>query len=510
MEEQLTGPRVALMGMILESNRNARPAARADFESLTWLRGDRLMDEARSDPSSLAPEFAAFVRAMDATGPWRPVPLLLAACHPHGPVEEAVFEDYAARIVSGLSQPVDAVYLCHHGAMVATHLDDPDGELARRVRAAVGPEVPIVQTLDLHANISDAMCANADLIVGYRTNPHVDFIERGEEAAFALRQILAGAAAPEVAHVKLPLAPASVTLLTADGPYGELIDHGQRRQAELAGAILNVSIFGNFVFSDTPDNGLSVVVTARRDRKVAEALALEIARKAWAMRHRFVRTLTSVGEAVRLALDADRAPVIFSDAGDNPGGGGSGRTTKLLAALHAARAAGVFYGSFHDPELAAEAHALGPGASFTARFNRSAGGESWERWDRRFEAEATVAALADGEVTGRLGITAGRRLHLGRCARLTIGGIEVIVISDRAQTADPVFFEMMGLDVADARTVVVKSRGHFRAGFGASFPPERVYEVDTAGLTSPVLERWPFERLRRPSFPLDPETAWTG
>ena len=86
----------------------------------------------------------------------------------------------------------------------------------------------------------------------------------------------------------------------------------------------------------------------------------------------------------------------------------------------------------------------------------------------------------------------------------------MIVISDRTQTADPVFFEMMGLDVADARTVVVKSRGHFRAGFLTWFPSERVYEVDTAGLTSPVLERWPFERLRRPSFPLDPETAWTG
>jgi microcystin degradation protein MlrC len=321
MEEQLTGPRVALMGIVLKSNRYARPAAQADFESLTWMRGNRLMDEAHSDPSSLDPEFAAFVRAMDATGPRQPVPVLLAACHPHGPVEEAVFEDYAARIVAGLSQPVNAVYLCHHGAIVANHLDDPNGEFARRVCAAVGPDVPIVQILDLHDNISEAMCGNADLIVGYHTNPHVDFVERSEEVAFALRRILAGVAAPAVAHVKLPLAPASVTLLTADGPYGELIDYGQRRQAEMAGAILIVSIFGNFVFSDTPENSLSVVVTVRRDRSVAEAFAHEIARKAWAMRHRFVRTLTLVEEAVRLALGAYRATVILSDAGDNPGGG---------------------------------------------------------------------------------------------------------------------------------------------------------------------------------------------
>jgi microcystin degradation protein MlrC len=504
----MISPRVALMGMILESNRYAKTASKADFESLTWIGGNALMAEARSDAPSLAQEFAAFVRGMDATGPWTPVPVLLAACHPHGPVEEAVFEEYAEAIVKGLSEPVDAVYLCHHGAMVATHLDDPDGELARRVRAAVGPDVPIVQTLDLHGNISDLMCDSADLIVGYRTNPHVDFIERGEEAAFALRRILAGLASPRMVHVKLPLVPASIALLTADGPYGDLINFGQRRQAELRGAILNVSIFGNFIFSDTPSNGISVVVTARHDRAVAEALAGEIATMAWDMRHRFVRRLTPVAEAVRLTLATDRASVIFSDAGDNPGGGGSGRTTELLAALHAAGVSGVYFGSFADPELAQEAHDLGIGATFTARFNRSAGGQTWEQWDVPFEASATVTALHDGEVTGRLGMTAGRRLHLGPSARLTIGGIEVIVISDRTQTADPIFFEMFGLDVSLASTVVVKSRGHFRAGFLPWFPPENVYEIDTAGLTSPVLDRWPFERLPRPSFPLDPDTEW--
>ena len=284
----MDSPRVALMGMILESNRFAKPADRADFESLTWMGGNALIAEARSETPALAKEFSAFVRAMDATGPWTPVPVLLAACHPHGPVEEAVFEDYAAQVLAGLDQPVDAVYLCHHGAMVATHLDDPDGELAARIRAKVGPDVPIVQTLDLHGNISDRMCSSVDLICGYRTNPHVDMIERGEEAAFSLRRILAGLATPKIAHVKLPLAPASVTLLTAAGPYGDLIEFGQKRQAELAGAILNVSIFGNFIFSDVPENGLSFVVTARDDLAVAEALAQELAAKAWAMRARFV------------------------------------------------------------------------------------------------------------------------------------------------------------------------------------------------------------------------------
>ncbi|MEM7425262.1 MAG: M81 family metallopeptidase [Pseudomonadota bacterium] len=504
----MAAPRVALLGMILESNRYAKPAERADFESLTWLGGEALMAEARAAETTVAREFCAFVAAMDATGPWVPAPLLLAACHPHGPVREEVFESYWQSVEAELEQPLDAVYLCHHGAMVATHLDDPDGELAARVRARVGPDVPIVQTLDLHANISDRMCGSVDLICGYRTNPHVDMRERGEEAAFALRRILAGQATPQIAHVKLPLAPASVTLLTASGPYGELIDYGQKRQAELSGAIINVSIFGNFIFSDVPDNGISAVVTARHDLAAAESLAREIAGKAWDMRERFVRTLTPVATAVELANRKNGAPVILSDAGDNPGGGGSGRTTELLSALNAAASENVFFGSFYDPALAQEAHAAGAGADFTAKFNRDRTSGSWERWDEPFQAQARVLALHNGEVTGRLGIFSGRHLHLGQSALLQLGGIKVVVISDRSQTADPVFFEMFGLDIADARTVCVKSRGHFRAGFLPWFPPENVYEIDTAGLTSPVLERWPFERIPRPSFPLDPDATW--
>ena len=460
-------PRVALAGMILESNRFARPAEKDDFTRLVWSEGDALLTEARRETPALAAEFASFVRALDATGPWEPVPCLLAASRPAGPVRKAVFEEVAETTLAALqgAGPVDALYLCNHGAMVAEHLHDPDGELAKRVRDAVGPDCVIVMTLDLHANISQLMIDSVDLIVGYRTNPHVDMIERGEEAAFSLRRILATGKRPRHALCKPPIAPASIALLTATGPYADLMDYGQRRQAESAGAILNVSIFGNFIFSDTPDNTLSVVVTAREDQQVADKLANEIAGVAWAHRARFIRDLTPIETAVALSLDMDRAPVIFSDAGDNPGGGGSGRTTELLAALHDAGANRVLFGSFFDPDLASEAHAVGIGQSFLARFNRNAGSAAWEQWDGPFEADATVLALGDGNVVGSKGLFAGRRLSLGQTAALKLGGLTVIVISERTQTADPVFFAMLGQKVEDAQTVIVKSRGHFRAGF---------------------------------------------
>jgi microcystin degradation protein MlrC len=508
----MASPRVAIFGLSLESNRWSRPASEEDFKSLWWLEGDAILHEARLSAPAMPMEAAAFVKAMDATGPWEPVPILIAGSFPAGPIEQATFERVLAIMLAGLEAalPLDAAYICNHGAMTATHMFDPDGEIVTRVRQAIGPQARLVLTLDLHANISEQMVAPCDIVVGYRTNPHVDMIERGEEAAFTLRRALAGLAEPKTAMVRLPLTPASVNLLTNAGPYGELIDYGQKRQAEHSGTILNVSIFGGFVFSDTPKNGIATVVTARSDRGLAQALANEISERAWAMRSRFRKTLMPVAEAVIHANARERAPVIYADSGDNPGGGGSGRTTELLVALYAAGARDVIYGSFFDAALASEAHKLGKGARFVARFNRDRGQAPWEQWDLPFEAEAEVVGLTDGRFIGRLGLLQGRKVNLGPSAALRIGGLTVVVISARSQTADPMFFEMFGIDISKARTVVVKSRGHFRAGFRPWFPPEQVKEVDTAGLTSPVLERRPFEGLRRPSYPLDEEATWVS
>lgn len=507
----MTPPKIALIGLALESNRWSKPAGLADFKAACWLEGAAILDEARSDAPAMPMEAAGFVRAMDATGPWQPVPILLTSTYPAGPIEEAAFEAALGQMLQGLAEagPLDAVYVCNHGGMTAAHTFDPDGEMVARVRKTLGGETRIVMTLDLHANISERMAEACDLIVGYRTNPHVDMLERGEEAAFALRRMLSGQADPKTVLVRLPLTPASVNLLTNAGPYGDMIDYGQKRQAELAGGILNVSVFGGFVFSDTPKNGIAIVVTARRDRALAHSLANEIGAMGWQMRARFRKVLMPVAEAVTLAKTVGRTPVIYSDSGDNPGGGGTGRTTELLQALCAADAQDALYGSFFDPALAEEAHAKGLGARFRARFNRGRGNAPWEQWDVPFEAEAEVVGLTDGRFVGRLGLFQGRSVDVGASAALRIGGVTVVVISACNQTADPMFFEMFGLDIGKAQTVVVKSRGHFRAGFLPWFPSGQVKEVDTGGVTSPVIERLPFEGLPRPSYPLDEGTTWT-
>jgi microcystin degradation protein MlrC len=443
---------------------------------------------------------------MDAAGPWTPVPILLAAAEPNGPVEHDFFKDVLETMRRGLAAagPLDGVYLCEHGAGLTTEDDDPDGTVFAMVREIVGPGVAVVATLDLHANISERMVEALDVFIGYRTNPHLDMYERGAEAATAIHLMLGGVR-PKRAFIRLPIVPPTVTMLTAAGPYAEIIQYGQSR---LDPEIVNVSVMGGFAFADTAKNGLAIIVTAREEA-AARALALDIAGEAWARRARFAPRLTSledaVGQALAVSRDPARKALAFADVADNPGGGGRGNTTGMLRAFHAAGVDGVLLGVFHDPALAAEAHALGRGARFVARFNRSGA----DGFSEPFEAAATVRALSDGICRGRRGIFAGGTIHLGPSCALDLGGITVVVISNRTQCADPVFFEMFGLDIARARAVIVKSRGHFRGGFDEFFGPDHIVEVDLPGLTSPMLGRFTWSRLPRPVIPLDAVESWT-
>jgi len=497
-------PRIAVLGFSIECNKFAPPATKAHFLARTWLEGDEILTEARAPTPTMLPETPGFVAAMDEAGPWQPLGIALAMSEPNGPVEHAFFLELLATVSRRLraASPVDGVYICAHGAALTTEEDDPEGVLFETVRQIVGPDVPVVATFDLHANVSDRMVDPIDAFIGYRTNPHLDMRERGAEAAAAMRELLAGTKTARV-RLRLPIVPPTVTLLTAAGPYAEMIQLGQRRQEELRPAIVNVSVMGGFAYSDTAKNGLSVIVTARGDKAAAGALAREIAQYGWDNRARFHARLTSLEEAVAKALAVARDPALpalcFADVADNPGGGGRGNTMDLLRGFAEAGVKGALFGVIYDPPLAAEAHRHGLHYNFTAHFNRAETTKFSEAW----RTPARVAGLSDGNCVGRRGIYAGLRLALGPCAALAIGGITVVVISQRVQCADPVFFEMMRLDIARARSVAVKSRGHFRGGFDEFFSPEQIVEVDLPGLTSPMLSRFTWTRLPRPVIPLD-------
>lgn len=499
--------RIALLGLLLESNSFAPTVVRDDYLSRVYLAGPEILEELDKADSALPAELLGFRSAMDAVCAWTPQPILVGLVEAGGPLDHGFYRDTLDEMRRRLlaAMPLDAVYIANHGAMITTECRDPDGEIFAMVREIVGPGVPIVATLDLHGNLSQQMVDAADLIVAYRTNPHVDMYERGAEAAQGLLEMLQGMR-PQAALLRLPLAPPTVTLRTECGPYAELIAYGQSR---LTPDIVNVSILGGFAYADTEKNGLAILVTSRSGRAAASALAQDIAARAWADHGRYLPQLTGLEDAVQAVQavcgDPARAPVILADVADNPGGGGRGNTMWLLEALHRARVRGVLVGIVNDAALAAEAHALGEGAVFDALFNR----DETDPRSRRFEARARVLCLRDGDCVGRRGFYAGRRMRLGPSALLELDGIRVAVVSLRTQCADPVFLEMFGEDIAAARAVVVKSRGHFRAGFDEFFGPEQVIEVDAPGLTSPVLSRFEFRHLPRPIFPVDARVEWT-
>lgn len=498
--------RVAILGLMLESNRFAPVITEEDYLKRVYLAGDEILEDLHSADPKLPTEIRGFAAEMDNQVEWMPVPILVGLVEAGGPLDHGFFETAMQEIRTRLlaAGPLDAVYISNHGAMITTQNADPDGEIFQAVRDIVGPLVPVVATLDLHGNVSDRMVRLADVIVAYQTNPHVDMLERGRDAALLLQELWAGMK-PEVAFIRLPLVPPTVTLLTETGPYADIMAYGQ---ALVGGDIANVSVLGGFAYSDTPKNGMAIIVTARVANGSAQDVANKIARMAWAEHLRFVPRLTPLQEAVdrvaQVAENPNLSAVILADVADNPGGGGNGNTMWILQALHARGVSGVIAGVINDPNLAAEAHRLGQSARFRAVFNRVPPDE----FSQRFEADARVVAIHDGDCVGRRGFYAGRRMNLGASALLDLGGIQVVVISIRTQCADPIFLEMMGLNIAKARAVVVKSRGHFRAGFDEFFAPAQVIEVDAPGLTSPVLTRFDFKNMPRPVFPIDPDAEW--
>lgn len=498
-------PRIAILGVHLEANGFAPPTQRSDFEAECWEEGARITELARQT-SNLPLEVPGFYDRMDQTGPWTPVPLIIIAAQPNGPIQQEVFDEFLARVEAGLraNLPLDGVYVCSHGGSSATGDDDNDGSLVARVREIAGPDVPIVVTHDLHCNVSERLVDAADALVAYRTNPHVDHRERAAEAADLLRLMISGVRTKK-AFIRMPIAPPGISMLTAEGPFGDLVKLGQRLTLP---PILNVSVTGGFVLTDLPKCGISINVTAAEDQQAADRVARKIAQAAWDDRHRYIRALTPMAEAIALAHQAargERSPIVLADVADNPGGGAPGSTTWLMRALHEAGVEGVVMGLLTDREVAQAAHAAGQGGRIDAVFNRVE-----TEFSKRFECAATVLHLSDGNDVGRRGRDVGRRIVLGTSALMQLegSGLRVVVTSLREQPADPRALEMFGIDIGQARCVVLKSRGHFRAGFDEFFGPDQIFEVDAPGLTSNVLSNFNYKGLKRPIFPLDLHTIW--
>lgn len=425
-------------------------------------------------------------------------PLIYASATPGGIVTRAAYDALRGALLDAVRAAggTDGVLLALHGAMVTEDHADAEADLLRAVRALVGPRTPIVATLDSHANVSPAMVALADALVGYTTYPHVDTYERGAEAAAILRYLMANkptARALAGPPLLAPLPPQGTTTAT---PMRALLARAAHLRARAD--VLNVSVFGGFPYSDVPDAGLRVVAMTTGDVTLAGEIADEIAREAWARRAQFAPSLVPVADAIARVVGAARFPVVLSDGGDNPGAGGPCDGTTLLAAFHAAhQRSGVVFGVIRDLETVAAAVKAGTGAEIAVHI----GGKTDDRHGTPVAGIARVVRITDGVFTNTGPMGASGRTRMGRTAVLDLDGIAVIVTEQRVQAIDLSLFRSVGIEPTQARALVLKSNVHYRAAF-APIAAE-IIDVDTPGISSPNLRAFTFRNVRRPIWPLD-------
>ena len=381
-------------------------------------------------------------------------PILWASAVPCGRVTREAFETISGRIVDGIKAgpAPDGLYLALHGAMVAEHLDDPETELLRRLRAVVGDGVPIVASFDLHANLSPERLALLDAAAAFRTYPHLDMADTGARAAALLHRCLGGERF-RIAYRRAPYLIPLHAQSTRRDPAARL--YAECRALQSDPAVVSADIALGFPPADVAFCGPAVVVTGTAPDAAADRLLQALC----AAEPEFALPLPGPAEAVRRALIAPRGPVVIADTQDNPGAGGSGDTVGLLRALLEADPPDAVLALLHDPHAARRAHALGEGAP--ARFRL--GAHSGAVPEAPVEAEFTVERLTDGGIVAAGPMYRGNRWEIGRAALLRRRGVRVLVAERRLQAADTALLRHAGIDPASCGIVALKSTVHFRA-----------------------------------------------
>ena len=428
-------------------------------------------------------------------------PVLSVHAQPAGPVEQSAFEHMLGLLLERIEAagPFDGVALDLHGAMVTDDHEDAEGAILSAVRALVGPSMPVVVTLDLHANITEQLAAESDCLIGYDTYPHVDMNERGREAIGLLESIIRGEVRPVQAFRQLPLMTMPPMQCTLREPMRGMIE--ELHALEAVPGVLTATIAMGFPFADITDAGVTVLVTADGDEELAERRADELAGRVWALRDELQPRLTTVEEAIRFCREESDGLVILADGSDNPGGGAPCDGTIALAAMLAAGFQGGVVGVLYDPETARRAHELGEGVEAEFRI----GGKTDTFHGDPVVTTGRVKRLGDGQFTFRGPMKRGCPGNLGAMAVLEIGGVEVVVASRRMQLLDTEMLRIVGVEPSEKRLLVVKSAVHFRADVGPW--AETIFDADTPGIHRPDFSCFDYRHVRRPIYPLDVEVG---
>jgi microcystin degradation protein MlrC len=383
------------------------------------------------------------------------IPAIWTHATPSGLIKDEAFRHLLTQLLKPLDtqEPFDGILLHLHGSMVTESLDDPEGKILSTLRNYVGDNVPIVSTLDLHANITEEMVQNADILVGYDTYPHVDAYDRGIEAATLMVQLLKDQLKPISGFARPPLLVSPQRQKTEYYPMKDIMMMAHKMEKEEE--VITVTVAGGYPFADLAFTGMSFIVTTNNDPISARRKVDQLATYAWNLRRHFLAEVVSPTLAVTEAINSPKGPIVLADHADNPGGGAPCDGTVLLKAL-----------IDHDAQ------------------------------------NAVLAVMADPEAVQQL-IEAGIESQMGRTVVFTSNGVDIIVTEKRIQPTDLELYRSVGIEPTQKKIIAVKSAVHFRA----SHEPiaQKIIEVDTPGIHSARLSAFPYQKLRRPIFPLDIE-----
>ena len=431
-------------------------------------------------------------------------PIFAARGGAGGHVEDAFYEDARARIIEGVAAalPLDGIFLALHGAMICGREKDPEGAILEELRARIGPDIPIAVSLDLHAHVTLRMVAAAQIVVGYETYPHVDAYRAGACAAGLLTRAMRGEIRPTTRIRKYnAIVPVLGGATLDDAPMGQVAAHA--RALERMGRALSVSYFPVQPWLDMADVGITGLAVTDADPEGAEAVATEIADVMWARRRDFELPAMLPDEAVTAALGMDAGQVLLVDAPDSIGGGASGDSPALLAAILRVAPEVEAALCLVDPMAAAQAFQLGAGAE--ARFQVGA----WQdtRWFAPVALTARVESLHDGTFTYRGGPMSGAKGHLGHTAVLRVGGLRLVVASHAVYEHMDEHYAACGIKVGECRLVSFKNLMNFRkllrpgvafiALHGPGSTPLRLQDVDWKHRRRPF---WPADDVESPGI----------
>ena len=443
-------------------------------------------------------ELAGFLDTGRAHG-WQIKHVLSAAAGPSGKIRSKAFDWLCEPIISTIKQHhFDGLLLGLHGAMGLDFCEDGEGELLRRIRSVVGAEMPIAITLDPHANVSKQMCALADIIVSFKTYPHIDMRETGRHAGELLHRTMTGEIKPRTIRVSRPMLEEVNGGRTDIGPMIERI--ASARTYEEQADVFAVSINGGFASADVLEVGPTVLVTGQGDFSAHSAFAETIADDIWKRRFEVLNDYLTVAEAAEIAATykSDNGPLIIADYADNPGAGGYGDSTALLSAMLEAGVTNACFGPMVDSEVVQVLHSSVVGE----RVQVALGGKTDPLYGGGpLSLEGELISISDGHFTGDGPMIHGLHGSFGPSAVLLVGGIEILVVTIARQMLDLQQFRAFGIDPQSKHVVALKSMQHFRAAFAPI--AGQVIVCDSGALCTTRYDRLPYRNVPRPIFPLD-------